>query len=151
MDLEKIEQLMKAMEQSSLKRLVLKQEGFEIELEKQGIEGAYPPAYYPSFQNPSFTPEPAAQSGEAAASAPSSSYYVTSPMVGTFYSSPSPEDPSFVKPGDHIEEDSVMCIIEAMKVMNEVKSGIKGKVAEILVKSGDPVEFGTKIFRIDLS
>lgn len=74
--------------------------------------------------------------------------YVTSPMVGSYYSSPSPEDLPFVKEGDKIEKGTVVCIIEAMKVMNEVKSSVAGVVAEVLVESGHPVEFGTKLFRI---
>lgn len=78
----------------------------------------------------------------------SASMYVTSPMVGTFYSSPSPDDPPFIKPGDKIEKHTVVCIIEAMKVMNEVKAGVAGTVAEVLVESAHPVEFGTKLFRV---
>ncbi len=69
-------------------------------------------------------------------------------MVGTFYSSPSPDDPSFVKVGDSVSEGSVVCIIEAMKVMNEVKAGCAGVIAEILLKNGEPVEFGTRMFRV---
>lgn len=74
--------------------------------------------------------------------------YVTSPMVGTFYSSPSPEDPPFVKVGDKIDQKTIVCIIEAMKVMNEVKAGFSGTIIEVLVESGHPVEFGTKLFKI---
>lgn len=74
--------------------------------------------------------------------------YVTSPMVGTFYSSPSPDDHSFVKVGDRIEKDTVVGIVEAMKVMNEIKAGVAGTLSEILVPTGQPVEFGTKLFRI---
>lgn len=69
-------------------------------------------------------------------------------MVGTFYLSPSPEDPQFVSVGDKVDKNTVMCIIEAMKVMNEVKAGISGIVEEILVDNAHPVEFGTKLFRI---
>lgn len=76
--------------------------------------------------------------------------YVTSPMVGTFYDAPSPEASSFVKVGDVVDEDTVICIIEAMKVMNEVKAGVKGVIAEVKVEDGDPVEFGTKLFRISV-
>ena len=76
------------------------------------------------------------------------SIYVTSPMVGTIYYTPSPNDPTFVKVGDRIEKNTVVCIIEAMKVMNEIKAQVSGVVAEILVENGSPVEFGTKIFRI---
>ena len=74
--------------------------------------------------------------------------FVTSPMVGTFYSSPAPDAPPFAKVGDKIDKNTVVCIIEAMKVMNEVKANVSGTVAEILVDSAHPVEFGTKLFRI---
>ncbi len=76
------------------------------------------------------------------------STFITSPMVGTFYLSPSPEDPTFVKVGDKVDKNFVVCIIEAMKVMNEIKAGLAGTVVEILVDSGQPVEFGTKLFRV---
>ena len=69
-------------------------------------------------------------------------------MVGTYYASPSPEDPFFVKIGDKVEKNTVVCIIEAMKVMNEVKAGVSGTVSQILIESGHPVEFGTKLFKI---
>lgn len=76
------------------------------------------------------------------------SAFVKSPMVGTFYSSPAADEPTFVKVGDKIDKDTVVCIIEAMKVMNEIKAGVSGTVAEVLVQNGHPVEFGTKLFRI---
>jgi acetyl-CoA carboxylase biotin carboxyl carrier protein len=69
-------------------------------------------------------------------------------MVGTFYSSPSPDQPVFVKVGDRVSENTVVCIIEAMKVMNEVKAGVSGVVAEVLVSNAEAVEFGSKLFRI---
>jgi acetyl-CoA carboxylase biotin carboxyl carrier protein len=69
-------------------------------------------------------------------------------MVGTFYISPSPEDPPFIKVGERVDKNSVVCIIEAMKVMNEIKANVTGTVAEVLVETGQPVEFGTKLFRI---
>ena len=70
-------------------------------------------------------------------------------MVGTFYSSPSPEAPPFVKVGDMVNEDTVVCIIEAMKVLNEVKAGKKGKVKSSLIENAQPVEFGTKLFALE--
>ena len=76
------------------------------------------------------------------------SVYVTSPMVGTFYSSSAPDTPPFIKEGDKIDKNTVVCIIEAMKVMNEIKAGVNGTVVELLVESGSPVEFGTKLFRV---
>lgn len=74
--------------------------------------------------------------------------YILSPLVGTIYLSPSPEDPPFVKKGDRVDENTIVCIVEAMKVMNEVKAGVSGNIHEILVQNGDPVEFGAKLFII---
>jgi acetyl-CoA carboxylase biotin carboxyl carrier protein len=75
-------------------------------------------------------------------------YELTSPMVGTYYAAPSPDDAPFVKVGDKVDEGAVVCIIEAMKVMNEVKAGKSGIVKEIFLDSADPVEFGTKLLTI---
>lgn len=75
--------------------------------------------------------------------------FITSPMVGTFYASPSPDEPHFVKVGDRVEKGAVVCIIEAMKVMNEIKAQVSGTVVEILADNGHPVEFGSKLFRIN--
>jgi acetyl-CoA carboxylase biotin carboxyl carrier protein len=69
-------------------------------------------------------------------------------MVGTFYSSAAPDQPPFVKVGDRVDEHTVVCIIEAMKVMNEVKAGVSGIVAEIVADNSQPVEFGTRLLRI---
>ena len=74
--------------------------------------------------------------------------YITSPMVGTFYTTPAPDQPVFVKKGDTVEKGTVVCIIEAMKVMNEVKAGISGTIEEILIENGHPVEFGSNLFTI---
>lgn len=76
--------------------------------------------------------------------------FITSPIVGTFYASPSPESPTFVKVGDTVQKDTVVCIVEAMKVMNEIKAGVEGRVDAMLVESGQPIEFGSKLFRIQV-
>jgi acetyl-CoA carboxylase biotin carboxyl carrier protein len=73
---------------------------------------------------------------------------ITSPMVGTFYSSPSPDAPAFVEVGKTVNADTVVCIIEAMKVMNEIKAEISGKVVEIVAENGKPVQFGQVLFRV---
>lgn len=75
--------------------------------------------------------------------------YVTSPIVGTFYRSPSPDAASFVEIGSMVDEDTVIGIIEAMKVMNEVKARCKGVVREVLVENGHPVEYGTRLLRVE--
>ncbi|MEM1097599.1 MAG: acetyl-CoA carboxylase biotin carboxyl carrier protein [Planctomycetota bacterium] len=92
-------------------------------------------------------PAPAA---EPAAPAPQAAggETIESPMVGTFYAAASPEADAFVKVGDAVSADTVVCIIEAMKVMNEIKAECSGKVVEVLIENGSPVEFGQPLFRI---
>ena len=95
---------------------------------------------------------PAAASAGSAASEKSetaSGNIITSPIIGTFYSSPSPDKPAFVKVGDTVSAGDVVCIIESMKLMNEITSEFSGRVAEIYVNNQDPVEFGQKIMRIE--
>ena len=77
--------------------------------------------------------------------------YVKSPMVGTFYRSPSPENPSYVEVSTKVEEKTVVCIIEAMKIMNEIQAEIKGTVVELLVENGQPVEYGQRLFKVKLN
>jgi acetyl-CoA carboxylase biotin carboxyl carrier protein len=76
---------------------------------------------------------------------------IKSPMVGTFYRSPSPEAPYYVEIGQAVTEDTVVCIIEAMKVMNEIKAEVRGVIAEILLENGKPVEYGKPLFRVKTS
>ncbi len=148
------------MGRTGTRRIIIKKEGFELELEQHENhhqvtvhemdesalhhEMAFPRANLTlRGKEPQRAQSPAAEEPEEVVGV-----YVSSPMVGTFYSSPSPEDPHFVKVGDRVEKHTVICIIEAMKVMNEVKAGVAGTVAEVLVENGQPVEFGTKLFRI---
>ncbi|MEW6171075.1 MAG: acetyl-CoA carboxylase biotin carboxyl carrier protein [Candidatus Omnitrophota bacterium] len=74
---------------------------------------------------------------------------IKAPMVGTFYRAPSPEAPTFVEIGQAVEAGQVICIIEAMKLMNEIKNEVRGRIAEILVENGEPVEFGQPIFLVE--
>jgi acetyl-CoA carboxylase biotin carboxyl carrier protein len=74
---------------------------------------------------------------------------VTSPFVGTFYRTPAPDQPAFVDVGTVVKKGQVLCIIEAMKLMNEIEADVAGRVAEILVENGQPVEFGQTLFRIE--
>jgi len=169
-ELKHIKELMAVMQRTGTKRLSIEREGVKLELEREDRSSkAIEPSVELLEENPlrqelalhranmmlsrggEFqTNHPAAQQKaveQAPPTAPIGSF-VVSPMVGTYYGNPSPEDPPFVKAGDRVEKDTVVCIIEAMKVMNEVKAGISGTVAEVLVSSGNPVEFGTKLLRI---
>jgi acetyl-CoA carboxylase biotin carboxyl carrier protein len=91
----------------------------------------------------------AAAPAPAAAAKPASGQLVTSPFVGTFYRSPSPDQPAFVEVGTVVKKGQALCIIEAMKLMNEIESEVSGKVVEVLVPNGSPVEFGQALFRIE--
>lgn len=168
MELKHIKELMAVMQRTGTKRLVIKRDGVELELERED-KPAYKviePTVDLMDDNP-MKQEIAmhranmmlSRGGEMSSSlqAPpkgsendsqTNGTFVKSPMVGTFYTSPSPEDAPFVKVGDKIEKDTVVGIVEAMKVMNEIKAGVAGVVAEVLVPTGQPVEFGTKLFRI---
>lgn len=156
---------MAAMERAGLKKLSIKEKtGFELQLERQDEHGpaqtqmSPPPS--PFYHAPHMHPHPREQEhrhaplptkdshAEAPAAKKEEGKCVLSPMVGTFYNAPSPDDPAFVKVGDRVDENTVLCIIEAMKVMNEVKAGMSGTIAEVLVDNAHPVEFGTKMFRI---
>jgi len=92
----------------------------------------------PAPASPAAAPAPAAEGPE-----------VKSPMIGTFYRKPSPDADSYVEVGSVVEPDTVVCIIEAMKVMNEIKAEVKGTIAEVLVEEGKPVEYGQALFRIE--
>lgn len=171
MDLKQIKELMTAMEKAGIKKLSIKEKtGFEVQLERQVDEPSPPPSPPPQYaslyhsailpfreqETHQRLPTHPMSTGRSVSESPAAEKieekaegrYVISPMVGTLYSSPSPDDPPFVKVGDRIEENTVVCIIEAMKVMNEVKAGVSGVVAEIYIENAHPVEFGSKIFRI---
>jgi acetyl-CoA carboxylase biotin carboxyl carrier protein len=114
----------------------MERDGFRISLAK---ETAFAPAA-------SYAPAPPPAPAEPAAPAPSGKE-IPSPMVGTFYGSPSPESPAFVKVGQKVTPDSVVCIIEAMKVMNEIKAEVSGTITEVAAENGQPVQFGQALYR----
>lgn len=164
MDLKQIKELIAAMGRGGIKKLTIKEKaGYELHLERHDEHPSYPSTGVPyTYHHTAFPPPPPHPREVEAAprSAPQKHVheappvqekegrYVTAPLVGTYYNAPSPDDPSFVKVGDRVEENTVICIIEAMKVMNEVKAGMSGIIEEILVENAHPVEFGTKMFRI---
>ncbi len=90
-----------------------------------------------------------AASGSSAAAEDAKYVQVRSPMVGTFYAAPNPEAPPFVKVGDQIGPESTVCVIEAMKVFNEIPAECSGKIVAMLVENGEPVEFGQALFRVE--
>ena len=145
MDIEQIKDLMNHLEASKLRKLVFKKGDFELHLEKESVNPLPVRQRAVVAETEDALPPERPLKGEKGGA---SGLYVTSPMVGTYYASPGPDQPVFVKIGDKVDESTVVCIVEAMKVMNEVKAGVSGTVAEILADNAQPVEFGTKLLRI---
>ena len=151
MELDQIKAIISMMKENDLSEFSMEQDGLKIRI-KRGPEGIQQTVTSAPAPLTAAAPAPPATGSAAAPTAPAEPAtdieYIVSPMVGTFYRSPSPDSPPYVDVGQQVGEDSVVCIIEAMKVMNEVKAGKSGTVAEILLRNGDPVEFGTKLIRI---
>lgn len=158
MDLIKIKQVVDLMKKSDLSEFEIQDQDFKLRI-KRDLPGRAPVAAPAAPVAAAPAPVAAAPAPVASAApvptAPAASdpsiKLVTSPMVGTFYATPSPENPPFVTVGSPIKADSVVCIIEAMKVMNEIQSEISGTVVECLVANGTSVEFGQPLFRVKVS
>ncbi len=143
-----IAELMAMMEDSKLTELEVELEGMRVCLRREGSEQKQTVVAMPTIGTAPVT----VGIGEAAATAPepeSTAMKIVSPMVGTFYQAPSPEADPYVEVGDAVEEDTVVCIIEAMKVMNEIKAEMTGKIVEILVNNGEAVEYGQPLFLVE--
>jgi acetyl-CoA carboxylase biotin carboxyl carrier protein len=163
LDLKQIKQIIDLMKRSELSEFEFEENGFKIKI-KRGSVGQpiittapvtthpLPLASAPAETTPSTG---RAASPSAAGIAPGADEagfaYVKSPMVGTFYRSPSPENPAFVEVNAKVEEKTVVCIIEAMKIMNEIQAETKGTILEVLVENGQPVEYGQRLFKVKLS
>jgi len=156
LDLIKIKQVVDLMKKSDLSEFEIQDQDFKLRI-KRDLPGRAPVAAPPAPLAAAPAPVAAAPAAQAApapaapAAADPSIKLVTSPMVGTYYCTPSPENPPFVTVGSPIKADSVVCIIEAMKVMNEIQSEISGTVVECLVANGTSVEFGQPLFRVKVS
>ena len=154
MDLIKIKQVVDLMKKSDLTEFEIQDQDFKLRI-KRDVPGRAPVAAQAAplaaAPAPVAPAAPAVLAPAAPAAADPSIKVVTSPMVGTYYCTPSPENPPFVTVGSPIKADSVVCIIEAMKVMNEIQSEISGTVVECLVANGTSVEFGQPLFRVKVS
>ena len=135
------------MNENSLTELEIEKEGMRIRLKKGG-SGNFDRAV--EYISPQAAPTPQGKPATASEKADKrNTVDVKAPMVGTFYRSPSPEAPAYVNIGDVIEPGQVICIVEAMKLMNEIKSEAKGKIVDILVENAQPVEYGHVLFLIE--
>ena len=148
MNIKEIKEMINLMNENNLSELEVEKDGMKVRLKRQGKE-------QDSAQQPAriiVEKEKVAQVEEQKAAiqgAAEKLLQIKSPMVGTFYKAPSPESPPFVDIGDEIEVGQIVCIVEAMKLMNEIKSDIKGKIKEIFVESGQAVEFGQLMFVLE--
>lgn len=150
MDLKDIKAIIDLMKKNSIAEFELERQDFKIRLKRtsngggqHGIDEAPPSGYLPAA--PGLIS--GSQSGTQAATA-SNEIEIRSPMVGTFYRAPSPEAANYVEIGAEVNSETVVCIIEAMKVMNEIKSEVKGVVTQVMVENAKPVEFGQPLFKI---
>jgi acetyl-CoA carboxylase biotin carboxyl carrier protein len=148
MNLKEIKELIALMNENNLTEIEMERDGLKIRL-KKGVAGIS------SEIVPSEMPAPVAPAPEVRITESrveeigKKTVQIKSPMVGTFYRAPSPEAAPFVEAGTKVEIGQVVCIVEAMKLMNEIKSEVKGKVVEILAEDGEPVEFGQALFIIE--
>ena len=159
-DLEFIERLIQAIDNSSLDSIEIERGGTRVRLAKSppvavgpAAVAAAPAAAAPAVQAGAEATSAVGGSGaegpSASASGESNLLEITSPMVGTFYRSPAPDAPPYVERGRRVSRGDTLCIIEAMKLMNELESEVDGTVVEILVENAHPVEYGQVLFRVD--
>lgn len=153
----KVKELIELMNEAEIDEIEIKDGLREVRLTKHlpGIQGGSVPVFSQPVSAGFAQPAPSAEQGAPAAAgepaAPALDKGVVefkSPMVGTFYRAPSPESPPFVAEGEKVNKESVLCIIEAMKVMNEIKAETSGEVVDVLVENGEAVEFGQPLFLI---
>ena len=159
MDLDWIRRLLELVEESDIDTLELSRFGTRVRVSKSppgGDEAVHlvsSGAQAPPSAAPKAAPAPEPESGqepEEATSGAEDLHPVTSPMVGTFYRSPAPDAPPYVEVGDRVQKGQTLCILEAMKLMNELEAEIAGVVREIAVENADPVEYGQVLFRIEM-
>ncbi|MFC5701055.1 acetyl-CoA carboxylase biotin carboxyl carrier protein [Cohnella faecalis] len=154
--LSEIKELIKLVDQTSVHELEIENEGARLAIRKPGrtevvnVQTAAPIAHTyvqaaPAAAAPAAVAAPATETPSADSS---NLHKIVSPMVGTFYRSPSPEAPSFVNIGDRVSDKSVVCILEAMKLMNPLEAEVKGEIVDILVENGQLVEFGQPLFLV---
>ena len=154
MDLKDIKAIVDLMKKNSISEFELERQDFKIKL-RRGANGAIPLATY---EEPPAVPYVAPLIAKAAPALPAptpttpapatAELEIKSPMIGTFYRSPSPESANYIEVGTEVNPDTVVCIIEAMKVMNEIKAEAKGVITAVLVENAKPVEFGQPLFKL---
>lgn len=158
---QEIRELIKLIDQSNINEFVYEQEGTKIKMKKKAAQEQPVSVITETVQAPvpmqaqAVMPEKAAAAASAPApvsetkeSAQENLHKIVSPMVGTFYQSPSPDEDNYVKVGSKVKKDSIVCIVEAMKLFNEIEAEVDGEIVEILVNDGQLVEYGQPLFLV---
>ena len=154
MELKDIKAIIDLMRKNDLSVFEMEKDGFRLKLQKgAGEQTIFAAPSVPQVIAVPAAPGAGAEAGPTTGAPPASpssgaSKEITSPMVGTFYRAATPEAPPFVDVGREVNEDTVVCIIEAMKVMNEIKAEVSGVIAEVVAENGKPVQFGQALFRV---
>ncbi|MDR6786210.1 acetyl-CoA carboxylase biotin carboxyl carrier protein [Pedobacter africanus] len=155
MDIKQIQELIKFVSRSGVNEVAIEQENFKITIKTNQaptiVQATVPPQIAPAVVPAAAAPQPVAPTEPKAAPVEDTSKYITikSPMIGTFYRSASPEKPSFVNVGDEIASGKVVCIIEAMKLFNEIESEVSGRIVKVLVENASPVEYDQPLFLVE--
>jgi len=146
-DYKEILKIIDLLEERNLSVFELEIEGFKIKISRGQPPMLVPETPASPLPSPEKEAKPATDTVEAHES-PNDLHYISSPMVGTFYRAPDPSSPPFIEIGEPVEKNQTLCIIEAMKLMNEIESDVDGVLEEIYVQNGKPVEYGKKLFAI---
>ena len=153
MDIRKVKKLIELLDESGIAEIEITEGEESVRISRHPASSAPPPAPAPAapaeVPAPAAAASPAASQPAAAAEPDDEGHAVTAPMVGTFYASPSPGSPAFVQVGDRVSEGDTLCIVEAMKMMNQIEAEVAGVVKSIRAQNGDPVEYGQILFVID--
>lgn len=148
MDIRKVKKLIELLEESGIAEIEIHEGEESVRINRFSGQAAPQPQYMPANPAPAPAAAPAAAPAEAAP-AELQGHVVKSPMVGTYYSSSTPGGKAFVEKGQSVKEGETLCIIEAMKILNQIESDCTGKIKDILVENGQPVEFGQPLFVIE--
>jgi acetyl-CoA carboxylase biotin carboxyl carrier protein len=156
---QEIREIIKLVDASSIDEFVYEADGAKVKLKKKNgvtevvapkkaVEAAPAPVAAAPVEAPAAPKAEVAPAPAAPVADTAELHKITSPMVGTFYQAPNPESPAYVKVGDKVGEESIVCIVEAMKLFNEIEAEIKGEIVEVLVKDGQLVEYGQPLFLV---
>lgn len=150
MNLKELKELIELIQQSEIAELELEKSGVRVRIKKERSSLPRPPVIEEAPSVPSAPEEiPQPQASPALAAVPAGWLTLTAPVVGTFYRSPAPDTDPYIETGSIVKKGQILCVIEAMKLMNEIESEWDGKIVEILIENAQPVEYGEPLFRIE--